>query len=196
MLNSAPFLRIKYFSLFAKPWQAFLAGQRPECSLKGAHDKAASGFWFEPGALGWHDQVGIGHVEELIDGAGVHGDGGHAVSFTSSDQLWMTSDTSDEVHSVVTLDVLDAEDLLEHELVDDLTVELRDGRAEVNFIWLDRHNMPFVVDVEAVGVTRLNLRVFPVSQWADGEVLLECCHEVGRLHVVQRLEDTVVIQDQ
>ena len=108
----------------------------------------------------------------------------------------MTSDTSDEVHSVVTLDVLDAKDLLEHELVDDLTVELRDGRAEVNFFWLDRHDMPFVVDVEAVGVTRLNLRVFPVSQWADGEVLLERCHEVGCLHVVQRLEDTVVIQDQ
>ena len=108
----------------------------------------------------------------------------------------MASDTSNEIHSIVTLDIFDAKDLLEHELIDDLAIKLRDGSAEVNFIWLDRHDMPFVVDVEAVGVTRLNLRVFPVSQRADGEVLLECCHEVGCLHIVQRLEDAVVIQDQ
>ena len=108
----------------------------------------------------------------------------------------MTSDTSDEVHSVVTLDIFDAEDLLEHELVDNLAVKLCDGRAEVNFVWLDRHDMPFVVNVEAVTVTRLNFRGFPVSQWADCEVLLQCLHEVACLHFVQRLEDTVVIQDQ
>ena len=126
----------------------------------------------------------------------MHGDGSHAVSFASSDELLVTTDTSDEVHSVVTLDIFDAKDLLEHELVDDLAVKLCDGRAEVNFIWLDRHDMPFVVDEKAVTVTRLNLRGFPVSQWADGEVLFQCCHEVACLHVVQRLEDTVVIQDQ
>ena len=108
----------------------------------------------------------------------------------------MTSDTSDEVHSVVTLDIFDAEDLLEHELVDNLAVKLCDGRAEVNFVWLDLHDMPFVVNVEAVTVTRLNFRGFPVSQRADCEVLLQCLHEVACLHFVQRLEDTVVIQDQ
>ena len=166
------------------------------CSLKGAHDKTASRFGLEPGRFGWHDQVGVGHIEQLVDGARVHRDRSHAVSFASSDKFLVASDASYEVHSIVTLDVLDAQNLSQHMLVDDLTVELRHRGTEVDFVLLDGHDIPFAVNVEAVRVTRLHLGVFPVSQWTDCEVLLQGPHELLSGHIIQRLEYTVVIQDQ
>lgn len=94
------------------------------CSLKGAHDEAASRFWLEPGRFGWHDQVGISHIKQLIDGARMHRNCSHTVSFTAPDKLLVTADASDEVHSIVTLDVLDPQDTSQDVLVDNLTVKL------------------------------------------------------------------------
>lgn len=56
--------------------------------------------------------------------------------------------------------------------------------------------MPFAVNVETVLVAGLYFGAFPVSQRLDSEVFLQCPHELLSRHIIQRLEYTIVIQDQ
>ena len=107
----------------------------------------------------------------------------------------MTSDASDKVDSVVTLDVCDAQDFFEDVLVDDLSVKLGNWRSIVDFVRFDRHDMPFVVNVEAVGVFALNLRGLTISQRSNDEIFLQGSLELFSGHIVQRFEYSVVIED-
>ena len=81
-------------------------------SLEAADDEARPGLRLEPGRFRRHDELGVCHVEELINCAGVHGDSSDAVALASAFKLRMTTDTSNEVDPVVTLDVFNAKDLL------------------------------------------------------------------------------------
>ena len=50
----------------------------------------------------------------------MHGDGHQAVRLAAPDELLVAADSTDEVHSVVTLDILDVQDFPQNELIDDL----------------------------------------------------------------------------
>ena len=163
-------------------------------SLEAADDEARPGLWLEPGRFRWHNEVGVGHIEELIDCAGVHGNSSDAVVFTSALELGMTTDTSDEVNSVVTLDIFDSEDLFEDELVDYLGIELCDGRAKVNFVGFDGHSIPPIVNIETVVVLCLDSGSFSIGKRAQSEIFLEGRHELFRGHLVERLENSVVVE--
>jgi len=147
-------------------------------SLEAADDEARPGLWLEPGRFRWHDEVGVGHVEELIDRARVHSDSSDAVGLASALKLGMTTDASDKVDSVVTLNVLDAKDLFKDELVDNLGIELSDWRAEVDFVRFDSHSVPPIVYIETVVVLSLDSGSFSISKRAQGKVLFEGCHEL------------------
>ena len=164
------------------------------CSLEAADDEARPGLRLEPGRFRRHDELGVCHVEELINCAGVHGDSSDAVALASAFKLRMTTDTSNEVDPVVTLDVFNAKDLLKDELVDYLGVKLCDGCAKVDFIRLDSHRIPPVIDVETVVMLCLHFGSFSIGKRAQSKVLLEGCHEFFRCHLVERLEDSVVIE--
>ena len=124
----------------------------------------------------------------------MHGDSSDAVGLAAALKLRMTTDTSDKVNSVVTLDVFDAKDLFEDELVDYLGIELCDGRAKVDLIGLDGHSVPPIINIETVVVLGLDSGSFPIGKRAQGKVLLEGCHELLRCHLVERLENTVVVE--
>ena len=163
-------------------------------SLEAADDEARPGLWLEPGRFRWHNEVSVGHIEELIDCAGVHGDSSDAVVLAAALELGMTTDTSDEVDSVVTLDIFDAEDLFEDELVDYLGIELCDGRAKVNFVGFDGHSIPPIVNIETVVVLCLDSGSFSIGKRAQSEIFLEGRHELFRSHLVERLENSVVVE--
>ncbi len=47
-------------------WHQSTKMSRPKIDLaKFVNVKAGSEFWFKPGALGWHDLIGIGHSQDL-----------------------------------------------------------------------------------------------------------------------------------
>ena len=165
-------------------------------SLEAADDEARPGLWLKPGRFRWHNKIGVGDVEQLINCAGVHGDSSDAVGLAAALKFRVTTDTSDKVNSVVTLDVFDAKDLFEDELVDYLGVKLCDGRAKVDLIGLDGHSIPPIINVEAVVVLCLDSGSFTIGKRAKGKVFLEGCHELLRCHLVERLENTVVVEAQ
>ena len=141
-------------------------------SLEAADNKARPGLRLEPGRFRWHDEVGVGNVKEFIDCAGVHGDSSDAVGLTAADKLGMTTDATNEVDPVVTLDIFDAKDLFEDELVDNLGIKLGDGRAKVDFIGFYGHRVPPAVYVETVVVLCLDSGSFSIGKRAQSEVLL------------------------
>ena len=124
--------------------------------LEDAHGKARTRLGLEPGRLGRHDQASLCYVQELVDCAGVHGDGRHAIGLAAAHELFVAADSADEANSVVALDVYDAEDGVENVEINDLGIELGNGSAPVDFLGFDRHSEPLVVDVEAVGVSALS----------------------------------------
>ncbi len=165
-------------------------------SVKAAHDETRARLGLEPGRLGWHNELSVSHVEQLVDGARVHGDGYEAVGLAAPDELFMSADSTDEVHSVVSLDILDVEDLAQDELIDYLRVKLANGRRIVHLVWLDLHHVPLVVHKEAILVLFGHSRGLTVGQGANEEVLLKGALEVSSRHFVQGLEDSVVVEDQ
>ena len=102
----------------------------------------------------------------------MHGNSSNAVVLAAALELGMTTDTSDEVDSVVTLDIFDAEDLFEDELVDYLRIELGDGCAKVDFIWFYGHRVPPIVYIETVVVLCLDSGSLSIGKRAQSEILL------------------------
>ena len=124
----------------------------------------------------------------------MHGDCSDTVALASAFKLRMTTDTSNEVDPVVTLDVFNAKDLLKDELVDYLGVKLCDGCAKVDFIGLDSHRIPPVIDVETVVMLCQHFGSFSIGKRAQSEIFLEGRHELFRCHLVERLENSVVVE--
>ena len=146
--------------------------------LEDTHGKARTWLWLKPSRLGWHDQACLCYVEQLVDCAWVHRDGRDAIALAAAHELFMATDASDETNSVVALDVDDAKDAVENVLINDLGIELGNGRAPVNFLRLDGHSEPLVVDVEAVGVSALGTRAFSLSEGRQCEGVAESRHEL------------------
>lgn len=108
----------------------------------------------------------------------MHRDGRDAVALAAAHELFVAADAADEANSVVALDVDDAKDAAENVLINDLRIELGNGRAPVYFLGLDGHSEPLVVDVEAVGVSALGTRAFSLSEGRQCEGVAEPCHEL------------------
>ena len=66
----------------------------------------------------------------------------------------------------------------------------------VNFFLLDGHFVPFVLKIEAVGVAALYAGRFSVGQGTNLEILLKRVLELLGRHIVQRLDDAVVVEDE
>lgn len=114
-------------------------------SVKDADGEPGSRLGLEPGGLGGHDEVGISHIEQVLNDDWVEGDGGGTIGMAASFELGVSANASHKVDACVALDVCDPENRFEDVVGNDLRVERGHRRAVVNLLWLEGHVVPLVV---------------------------------------------------
>ena len=76
-------------------------------------DKTTSEFWFEPSGLRWHNVTRVGNVHDLLHADGIEGKCEfHFSAIDASFEFAQTSQSSNEVDTLIRTQVLDAEDFV------------------------------------------------------------------------------------
>ena len=80
-------------------------------------NQATAEFWFKPSCLRRHDVSGVGDVDELLHAHGIEGESHlHFSGIDAAFEFAKTTDTANEVDSLVAAEVENAKDVAEDEV--------------------------------------------------------------------------------
>ena len=78
-------------------------------SIKASAAEAVSWFWLKPGALWRHNETSISNIHKLLKFNRIHGECSNTIFIASLDKLFKSSDSSNEVNSIIRSEVMDFE---------------------------------------------------------------------------------------